>query len=124
VVLGRSRSQWERKPVGSDYLQQALSPSLDKTTYTQGDTATLRIHNPLDSPLAPLLAWGNALGRKTRSPAHLPPGDSFLTFQIGEECAGGASFYLSIYLVIYPSIHSSIYLSTYLYLYQYFYLSI
>jgi hypothetical protein len=96
VVVGRSLPQWERAPVGSDYLSNAVSPCLDSTTYASGDMATIRLHNPLSTPLSPLLAWGSVLGQKTLLPPPLPPGDGTITFPIGPECFGGCRVSLQL----------------------------
>lgn len=96
VVLGRSRPQWRRKPAGSDYLERALSPALDAETYARGETASIRVYNPLGSPLAVLVAWGNTLSRRHITPPPLPPGDGAVQLTLGEECVGGCRISLHL----------------------------
>ena len=92
ILLGRTAAAWAAAPLES-YLEEAVGPEADLLTVpTAGGAAgtlSLKLVNPLTTPMSALLLWGNRLQRRTQRLAQLPPGATALEMPVGDECAGG-----------------------------------
>ena len=95
TLVGRSEAEWDSKPLAS-YLDIALEPSFDCATYSVGDTAVLRFHNPLETPMQALVLWGNELGQRAPVLATVDPGAAQIALPTTQECVGGCGVLLSL----------------------------
>ena len=91
ILLGRTAAAWAAAPLES-YLENAVDPEAELLTApTAGGAAgtlSLKLVNPLTTPLSALLLWGNRLQRRTQRLGPLPPGATALEIPVGDECAG------------------------------------